>query len=546
MSEKGENLLGTHLARFLVGLSGLEADKQGRFAELVTNLVAAMEDGHSCLQVTKSDKALLTKTTLVSQGDLTPLVLVGNMLYMHRYFKYESRLARQIGILASKSFEVEDYQHLLDAAFGVSEDTEDSQKSAVELALLKPLCIISGGPGTGKTSTVARIITILLQVVGSDCRIALAAPTGKAAMRLHQSVSNTVDSLSLAEEIKNAVPDHATTLHRLLGVKRFSPQFQHNNDNPLEWDVVVVDEASMVDLALMSKLVDALKPGARLILLGDKNQLVSVESGSVFADLIEGLPENTVILTKSYRFDETIKSLAEAANRGEIDRAWSLLEGTSFNNVGLLKTSLAEYIDSRLNSYKKYIKKLERRHYIDVFKVYNRFRILCATRSGRLGVEGINALAERSFAASGGQLKKWYPGRPVMIGRNDYSLDLYNGDIGICLPDPDDKDRLKVWFETSGGAVKSFLPFRLPQCETVYGMTIHKSQGSEFDEVLIVLPEEDTQLLSRELIYTAITRTKKRLQIYCNRNIWGMALCRKIVRTSGLAGMLCHKTWELD
>ncbi len=536
MKEK-TNLLGIHLASFVVNLSGLEETDHKRFTELVTELVAAIDEGHSCLSVAEDDRVLLAKTRLVSKSDQTPLILDGDSLYLHRYYRYESRLAAQIKRLASETFEIENYQQSLELAFGKS-DGVDFQRSAAELALQKSLCIISGGPGTGKTSTVARIIALLLQVLGIDCKVALAAPTGKAAMRLRQSVMSSVESLSFPEEITQAIPDQAATLHRLLGVKKYSPQFRHNKENPMEWEVVVVDEASMVDLALMSKLVDALKPGARLILLGDKDQLVSVESGSVLADLIESLPQNTVILKKSYRFDEAIKSLAEAVNDNNHTLGWSLLNGQSCANIGILQSSMKEYISGRYRDYWEYVKGLKREEYNNIFQMFNRFRVLCAIRSGRYGIEGINNIVEKVLRRERGHLDIWYTGRPVMIQRNDYGLDLYNGDVGICLPDPDDDNRLKVWFEVSDGDVKPFLPLRLPQCETVYGMTIHKSQGSEFEEVLIILPEEDSQILSRELIYTAITRARKTIKIKCNRTVWELALSRKTIRQSGLAAMI--------
>lgn len=538
MRDSGEDLLASHLAGFLVGLSELNTTDHRQFAALVKDLVTAVDDGHSCLQVSAKDKDLLAGTRLVSdRKGIAPLILVGDRLYFHRYYNYEARLAAQVGELAKKDFVAEKYHHYLDRAFSHTEDEIDYQKRAAELAVKKALCIISGGPGTGKTSTVARILGILLQIFGSDCRIALAGPTGKAAMRLRQSVISSIESSSFPEEIKRIIPDQAATIHRLLGVKRFSAQFYHNRENPMNWDVVVVDEASMVDLALMSNLVDALKPGGRLILLGDKDQLVSVESGAVLANLIESLPENTVILKKSYRFNETIKSLAEAVNTNDSIRSWSLLDKPD-GDATILKESLEGQVCRGYSSYMEYVKELKRKDYNDVFQVFNTFRVLCGLRLGRFGIEGINRLVERVVRAGQDQHNQWYTGRPVMILRNDYGLDLYNGDIGICLPDPDDQDRLKVWFEVGDGEVKPFLPFRLPRCETVYAMTIHKSQGSEFDEVLIVLPEEDNQLLSRELIYTAITRARKKITISCNRTVWNLALSRKTKRSSGLVAML--------
>lgn len=538
MIESQDNLLGLHLARFLVRRSGLAKEDQGNFARLIVELVAAIDAGHSYLRVEREDQSLLEMTPLVSDGGMTPLVLSGDYLYLKKYYEYEVRLAKQISQLAAATCEEGDYHHYLDGVFGRSQDFVDYQRKAAELAITKRLAIISGGPGTGKTSTVVAIIGIFLQIFNTDYKIALAAPTGKAAMRLRQAVLGSLDRQPFPAEVKGAVPDQASTLHRLLGVKRYSSQFVHNSENPMEWDVVVVDEASMVDLALMSKLVDALKPDARLILLGDKDQLVSVESGAVLSDLIKSLPGNTMILQKSYRFEAGIKSLADAVNTNDSARGWTLLHDQSFDNIGMLQASLQEHVCSRYGQYFEDVKKFKRDKYQDVFLCFNNFRVLCANRRGRFGVEGINRLVEGALFLGTGQGNQWYMGRPVMIQKNDYNLELYNGDLGICLPDPDDENKLKVWFETSEGHLRSFSPFRLPQCQTVFAMTIHKSQGSEFDEVLIVLPEQDSQLLSRELLYTAITRARKKLRVQCDREVWDQAVSRKTTRASGLATLL--------
>jgi exodeoxyribonuclease V alpha subunit len=305
----------------------------------------------------------------------------------------------------------------------------------------------------------------------------------------------------------------------------------------LPWDVVIVDEASMVDLALMSKLVDALHSGARLILLGDKDQLASVESGAVLADLISSLPQNTVVLQKSYRFDEAIKTLAETVNLNLAAKGWALLEEDRFDNIHLLETGFHETICQGYEGYLRFAGQAGLRQYPAVFEEFNRFRILCATRSGRMGVDSINALVENHYLAGIGYPGRWYPGKPILIRRNDYSLDLYNGDIGICLMDPEE-GTMKIWFEDGTGGVKGYLPSRLPEFQTAYAMTIHKSQGSEFDDVVIVLPDEESPFLSRELIYTAITRARKAIWLYSSKDVFMAAVSHKTRRSSGLASML--------
>ena len=533
------SLLDIYFAGFLAARSGLAGQEKLTFENLVRDLSASLAAGHSCLPVDRQEQGLLAGTGLVSAGGLSPLVLFHDRLYLHRYFTYEARLAAQIMVLAQQTYPVPDGGALLDACFGPETDEVDWQKKAAETAMHKAFCIISGGPGTGKTSTVVRIIGLLLQANGCDLQVALAAPTGKAAMRLRQSVGDSLESLPFPEPILTAIPSEARTLHRLLGARGNSPHFRHTGENPLPWDVVVVDEASMVDLAMMSKLVDALKPGSRLLLLGDKDQLASVESGAVLIDLVRALPENTVELRKTYRFNAAIKDLAQAVNRGEGEAAWRLLAGPPSKDVGLVDAPLEQFVGDRYGLYMEQVGRCGEVGYEQVFAAFNGFRVLCAVRRGERGVEGINAGVEQYLAQQGCDClsRVWYPGRPVLITRNDYSLNLSNGDIGICLPDPRDGS-LKVWFEQPDGTFKTCLPYRLPHCETAYALTIHKCQGSEFDEVLVVLPREENRILSRELIYTAVTRARKRVLLAASKDILDQALAGKIERFSGLQEML--------
>jgi exodeoxyribonuclease V alpha subunit len=537
MIDKQENLLGMYLAAMLVKKSGLSHHDKGRFTELIRALVEAIDDGNSCLPVEKADEQILARTPLVSTGEKTPLVLYAGSLYLHRYYHYEYRLAQAIKELAGRQVERLECGPSLDMAFGPVGQGDNLQRRGAELAAKSALTLLSGGPGTGKTTTVVRILGILLNLLGAQLRIALAAPTGKAAMRLRQSVAGAIDSLPFAEEIRQAIPVDATTLHRLLGYRRHSVQFRHNRANPLHYDVVVVDEASMVDLALMSKLVDALPATARLILLGDKDQLTSVESGAVLADLIATLPRNTVVLQKSYRFDTGIQKLAEAVNTDDAVRAWSLLEDDKYQMLELIPRERRDIFHQGYAAYLEKAASAGVDEYPDIFTEFNRFRILCALRVGRLGADSINTLVEEHYLRRYGYPEEWYPGRPVMIRRNDYSLELYNGDIGICLVDPSD-GIMKIWFEDGEGGLKPFLPFRLPEYQLAYAMTIHKSQGSEYDDIVIVLPDLDNPVLSRELVYTAITRGAEKIRVFAEKEVFGKALSRKTKRNSGLAVML--------
>lgn len=533
--------LDRYFAEFLAARSGLSGAAKERFQELVARVSGALEEGHSCLSVSEGDERFLSVSSLVSGGGPTPLVIYNHRLYLHRYFHYETRLAEQIRIMAAITMAPELDEQLIDTYFDDSGTGTDWQKEAAEVALCRALTIICGGPGTGKTTTVVKILALLLQAAEGRRvpAVALAAPTGKAAMRLSEAVGKSLAHLQLPEKVKNALPTAASTLHRLLGVRRGSPQFRHNRDNPLGWDIVVVDEASMVDLALMSKLVDAIKPGARLILLGDKDQLASVESGAVLGDFIRSLPQNTVELQRTYRFEVGIKQLAEAINGADSATAWGVLQESQATNVSVLTEEMVGFISRRYVPFMAMANQPGALDIVQLFAQFNSFRVLCALHYGNRGVDPINRQVELALMQHGFPCRPdtWYPGRPVLITRNDYSLDLYNGDIGICLADPE-KGELQVWFERAGGGWRSYPPSRLPGCKTVFAMTIHKSQGSEFDEVLVVLPEEDNRILSRELVYTAVTRAKKAVRLVAEKEILRLALSRNIERTSGLVDLL--------
>jgi len=528
-------------ADFLVERSALSPGKRERLWNLVAGLSRALGEGHSCLPLSPADQELLHGLPSVGDGrTATPLVLYRGLLYLQRYFHYERHLASAIAILASANLlATGEGMEAIQAGFLSGQD--EAQLRAVAMAAGQALTIICGGPGTGKTTTVVAILARLM-VTSSEGRlptVALAAPTGKAAMRLGEAVGKSLTHLSIPEEARWAIPTTAATLHRLLGVRRGSPRFVHNHDNPLGWDIVVVDEASMVDLALMSKLVDAIKPGGRLILLGDKDQLASVESGAVLADLVKHLPENTVELTTTYRFDQGIKNLAEAIKTGNGERAWQLLRQGQEGSATLLEK---DQLDSLARRYDEIFFALQAAAAPDpgwVLAALNRFRILCALQHGRRGVATVNhqvelALAARGFAVRPGN---WYPGRPVLITRNDYGLGLFNGDIGVCLRQVGSGE-LRVWFERAEGGLRSFTPTRLPDCQTVYAMTIHKSQGSEFEEVAVLLPENHSRVLGRELLYTGVTRAKKKVSVLAEEEILRFTIAKTVERHGGLGNWL--------
>ncbi|GAB4259296.1 MAG: exodeoxyribonuclease V subunit alpha [Methylomicrobium sp.] len=520
-------------ARFLGQRCLLKGADRERFEKLVARLSLEQNQGHSCIQIDPQSRELALSSGLASTSDIAPLIVEQDRLYLHRYWDYEQRLAQKIRALLPVGHASQSADALLDRYFPAEDDAPDWQRLAAKTAIERALCIITGGPGTGKTTTVVKILGLLQETAEYPLFVALAAPTGKAAMRLQESIGKSKNALPCSDSIKQKIPDAVTTLHRLLGSKPPSPYFRHNANRPLPHDVIVIDEASMVDLALMSKLADALKPGARLILLGDKDQLASVESGAVLADLTAALPNHTVELKKAHRFDIGIKNFADAVNRQQADEAWNTLQ-SGHSAIAVLDREPIDYIAERRHAYLDLID--DRAEIETIFAAFNRFQVLCANREGPNSVADINQRVERQLAATNriSPTGTWYEGRPVMIMQNDAALQLYNGDIGISLRDPEQNGKLMAFFQRPDGSLKKFLPARLPHCQTVFAMTIHKSQGSEFEDILIALPDRHNPVLTKELLYTAITRAKKTVTVLANRDVFNETLKHRIERFSGL------------
>ncbi|MCU0587830.1 MAG: exodeoxyribonuclease V subunit alpha [Syntrophobacteraceae bacterium] len=605
--------LDLHFAGLMARLDGSGAPEVPLAAALASN---ATSQGHVCLDLRSARKGLreiptdglavpeedqwlerLARSPVVGPpGQYAPLVLDDSgRIYLYRYWAYQRKLAEALGARMEKAPEVHDPEALrsrLDRLFPVAGRDIDWQRIAALASVRKTLCVVSGGPGTGKTTTVARILALLLETAPSGrLRMALAAPTGKAAARLQEAIRGARAALHCPEEIQSALPDTASTLHRLLGSITGSHRFRHDEDNPLPLDVLVVDEASMVDLPLMSRTVQALPHRARLILLGDRDQLASVEAGAVLGDLCGtggriiysrefaadcekacgmSLDEGLVVrgardkardciieLRKSYRFsgEGGIARFSARVRQNDAGGALAILEAGGDSDLAWDEASSdsawTKAVRSRLiRGFRDYLQAVQslvehaegdfddglRR----VFGCFEKFRVLCALREGPRGVAGLNALAEDVLVEEGllERGRGWYAGRPVMIQRNDYGLHLFNGDIGITLPGIRAGSEHRVFFAGPEGTFRSFHPHRLPEHESVWAMTVHKSQGSEFDEVLLVLPERDAPVLTRELVYTAITRARKRVAITGTGPVLRQAILRSTERLSGLSDAL--------
>ncbi|WP_225087122.1 exodeoxyribonuclease V subunit alpha [Pectobacterium colocasium] len=545
----------------------------GRDPELAQQLLA--EAG---LNTVAAWQQHLLASDAVSDGSAsTPLVLQGEKLYLQRSWQSECRVAR---FIASErdTLPVDEpaIRAVLDRLFPDTSEEVDWQKVAAAVALTRRIAIISGGPGTGKTTTVARLLAALIELnTGEALRIQLAAPTGKAAARLTESLGQALHRLAVEPRQRDAFPQEATTLHRLLGAVTDSQRLRHHQDNPLHLDVLIVDEASMVDLPMMANVIAALPPHARIIFLGDRDQLASVEAGAVLGDICrfaeagysraraqqlqrltgchldENGPEGQTtvsdsicLLRRSYRFDphSGIGQLALAVNGGDDARVRAVLNG-EFTDITCSPLAEAEEYQAMLaqcvEGYRDYLQLITAGAAPDaVLLAFQRYRQLCALREGPFGVSGLNQRIEQALHQAGliqrsrNPLNRWYPGRPVMIERNDAALGLFNGDIGIAMIG--ESGELRVFFPLPNGETKDVTPSRLPPHDTAYAMTVHKSQGSEFDHTALVLPNHYLPVLTRELVYTAITRARQRLSLYTDVRILCRAVKTPTQRYSGL------------
>jgi len=483
-----------------------------------------------------------------------PVVFDGERFYLYRYWNYENRLASAIMKMSvEKNLFSQRYGDASEMAENMFKNSSSGilQLKAVQGVFRNRFNVITGGPGTGKTTVIAKIISILWKLF-PDSVVKLAAPTGKAAARINESISGAVEQMQgaidpeVSEKLKKL---SGSSIHRLLGWTSKPGVFRHSIDNPIEADLLIVDEASMVDLALMSLLLEAVKPDASIVLLGDKDQLTSVEAGNVLGDIFYAaslgyINSSTVTeFTESYRFKKGtgIGELANVVNTGiSEEKMTDILKNTGIGSV--------DHIDPEDNHFVEKMSSIIVEKYSDIFlrddneKVFDRFekfRILCATRKGKTGVEEINRFAEKV-------LKKrdlipendiWYHGRPVMVLENDYNLELYNGDCGLILESDGEK---RAVFRGGQTGFRTFPVSVLPQIETVYAMTVHKSQGSEYDSVMIIFPDRDTPVLTKELVYTAVTRAKKQITIISEMKLFLLAASRSGVRSSGLVSSFKH------
>lgn len=556
-----------------------------------------ISEGHICLHLDKLTElppycgdmvpgsGPLQAVTLVAQNgnDQQPFVLYQDRLYLQRYFRYETTFLKRIHRFLETEKEqlvqrlkvLETHRELVTSLFAsddpIDENTPaDWQLAAAITGVLNNFTIITGGPGTGKTTTVAKILAILYNIAPS-LRVALAAPTGKAAARMAESLRNTKLPVapSLTEKLQSLSP---STIHRLLKSKKDSPYFHHNAENPLNYDVVIVDESSMIDIALFAKLLDAIGPDTRLILLGDKDQLASVEAGSLFGDLCQAqetlnlfsagrltlinsfitdkrkhipdshisedahpLFQHLVELRRSHRFKghKGIGKFSKAIIRNDQPALKEFLHANNDEQVVIDPSYSKELFEQFVSGYEAFIKENNKQ---EALHKMNALRVLCAVREGEQGLYAINKMIEK-YLHDKKLIKinaEFYENRPIILTRNYYEHNLFNGDTGIIRPD--ENGVLMAWFEDGTGDLRAVLPGYLTEAETVFAMTIHKSQGSEFNKVLVVLPAiTNVALLTRELLYTAVTRARTMVYVQSSEEVLLQAVEHSVERASGIA-----------
>ncbi|RJR17264.1 MAG: exodeoxyribonuclease V subunit alpha [Desulfobacteraceae bacterium] len=604
--------LDLHFARFMeelnggpsreINLAAALASRSTREGNVCVDLASLSEEfiregGKRCPNFKDWSDTLIKSQVVGRPGDFKPLILdETGRLYLYRYWDYERKLVEGIVDRAVKGEDKPSAllgRRLNNSFPGGEKGETDLQKVATFVALTRKFCVISGGPGTGKTHTMAGLLPMAVELFGGKgFRIALAAPTGKAAARMQKSMADLMghyaargSSAEFSEAVISAIPKQASTIHRLLGAAPGSPYFLYNSANKLSIDMLIIDEASMVDLALMSKLIQALPSHARFVLLGDRNQLASVEAGAVLGDIcygmdLTGLSEeltssyeittgdrflNTDLKSQRFGITEKITGLRDCMIELEKNYRFgaassiaalslAVKEGRGEDAIAALKSARSEgpldWMPVPENkAFKDAIRSLVRDAWpsylrcedpVEMLRYFDEFRILCAVRKGPQGVEKVNALVEEilwedRLIDSGGL---WYSGRPILVTGNDYSLRLYNGDLGIAFSGGEGRGELKVFFASAEGGVRSISPHRLPSHETAFATTVHKSQGSEFNKVLLILPERDSPVLTRELVYTGLTRGRKRVVLWAEEEIVRTAISRRIERASGLRDAL--------
>lgn len=592
-----KNIITEMNLRFAEFISQLSENKNEIFFRLMVLISRWTENGHICLNLDnlktdevreimpdfnfpslKAIKEILANSPCIGRpGDAAPLILKHNNLYFERFYNDEKVFLQNIKNRINKDFKPPENSEevvsgILHKLFPIK-DSINWQAAAAINALLKYFSVISGGPGTGKTTTVIKIIIFLIELCNKgfiyktkkSINIVLSAPTGKAAVRLFESLEYYKNNSKLSKEVLLSLPKEGFTIHRLIK--------QLSRKNSLPPDIIIIDEASMADISILSALFALIPETTRIILIGDKDQLASVEAGSVLGDICSGIEkydftgdfynilerffkiklngkennppavrDSIVLLNKNYRFKGVLTELSNAVNKGDSLNLINILNKSSDDETDWINPEIDINYRNKLQEYllQLYALYINEKDIEKAYNIFNSFRVICALRKGSFGVESTNRWIENMLKINGliNPYKEFYNNRPILITKNDYNTGLFNGDTGLIRKGQD--NNIYIYFKDTEGNFKRFSPYRLPQYETMYCMTVHKSQGSEFDKVILVLPDTPNPVVTRELIYTGITRTKSRLHIIAREEILKEGISKTIKRTSGINKSL----WE--
>jgi len=576
-----------HLMSSTIDIHQVFADyfKQDIISPIAYACSKKLSEGHICLDLDEYNSEnspqikandLLRKSNWITDKDdkINAFVLKNNKVYLQRYFAYENEILSAIQklILAENTDKkvklLDEHKALIQSVFENDSNRINWQLIAAIQAYLHHFSIITGGPGTGKTTTIAKFLSIVFSI-NPNAKVALAAPTGKAAARIKESILQAKTEIKgISESIKSKFDQvQSSTIHRLLGYKKGTHYFKHNAQNPLNYDIVIVDESSMIGVSLMAKLILAIPSNKQLILLGDKDQLASVEAGSVFGDICQSqdkinsfsqkyldilnqfsvvkltdknlstrnnlLSAHIVELQKSYRFDR---------NKGIGQISYAVLDGTLNRNdienfrkneqVRIFEDYRTKDFEAFYELYQQYISETD---ILYALKMFSNTRILSPIHQGIFSVDYFNREVENYLKQNGFLFPKYgfYHNQPIMVTQNDYHLKLFNGDIGLIRED--NNGELQAYFEAENGSLRSISPNFINQYKTVFAMTIHKSQGSEFNNVAVVLPQqEDISILTKELLYTALTRAKQELWIFAKASVLETTSKKPVQRASGI------------
>ncbi|WDI79019.1 exodeoxyribonuclease V subunit alpha [Candidatus Purcelliella pentastirinorum] len=561
---------------------------------IIATLHAEMKQGSSCLpienilkkikkQVPKNKKKKITKINILksllkfnmvsiySENNITPIIIFNNKIYLYKIWKMENKIAKFLNI--NKKNNYINYKKLKININNLFNKIDKNLKIAAKLAITKKITFIMGGPGTGKTTLIKKIIILLIYNAKKKINIKLATPTGKSAAKLTEEINKKIINKKITIKNKKYIPKQAYTIHTLIGLDYYKNNIYYKKENKLNIDVLIIDESSMLDMQIISNIISAIPINTQIIFIGDKDQLDPIGIGNILSDIyalkknkqnksyinnkknfkknykFNTLCNNIHILKKNYRFKKNsdIAKMAKAINSNNIIKVKNLLNSNT-KNIKLInvnkKNNYLILINKFIKIYKKILNMLQnKKPVINIINYLNKYQLLCALKKGNFGTKKINndiksILIEKKLINYKSKMNKWYIGQPIIITKNNYNLKIYNGNIGIILLDKNKKPN--IFLKKKQKNIKKIPIEFIKHYKSAWSITVHKAQGSEFEKVSLILPNEHIPILNKKLIYTAITRAKKKIIIYTNKKTLYKSIKYYIKRNTGLTEQINH------